>query len=218
MAVEFQFRSEQFSRNLTEWASRSKKEFSEILQQFARLVVKDVVAITPPGKAGKAGGLQSKKRGEISVKSDLARLFQPVRKAQADPGVSIPAIHKRYRDKKGRVKKPGQQYKVYSADFNKYVREQVKKVGSLAAGWNRAAAKLGYRPPAWIWRHSSPGAVEVKTSDRSIEVIMTNKVPYAGAQSGIQSRLQRSLVRQDDKLRRMLDHQVKESAPVRRKK
>jgi len=215
--AEFHFHSRQFNGVLQDWLAQSKKPLLEGLKQYARLIVKEVITLTPPGD-GTAKGLDARRQGERAIQSDLSKLFVPVRKAEADPATTgnLKRIHQRFRTNKGRVKHgPADRFKVYSAEFNSYLRDLKKGVGKLAAGWNTPAAKLGYKPPAWIWRHDSPGSVDIKQSEDSLSVVMVNKVPYASDYSYVEGMAYK---RQNRKLRRILDNKIKQSSPFPEKR
>lgn len=92
--------------------------------------------------------------------------------------------------------------------FNRYRRTALKSVGRFAAGWNAAAAKVGYRPPAWIARHRSAGAIAVELSARRIRFKATNKVPYGSKLSNVRHRVQRAVNDQANKLHRQIKHRL----------
>lgn len=91
--------------------------------------------------------------------------------------------------------------------FARYRKEAIKSVGKFAAGWNRAANQLGYRPPAWIARHGSPGSIEVELSLKRIRIRARNKVAY-GSRLNIQHRIQRAVNEQAAKLDRQIKHRL----------
>jgi len=54
-----------------------------------------------------------------------------------------------------------------------------QRVGILAAGFNPAAAALGFNLPAWIKKHgTSGGVVKIVRRPGSYTITITNKVPY----------------------------------------
>ena len=85
-------------------------------------------------------------------------------------------------------------------------------MGYLAAGFNRAAARTGYKPPAWIWRHHSPGDVSLRVSARGIRFLATNRVGFASTVDNLQKRIQAGVDAQAGKIRRQVDHLVKKAA------
>lgn len=54
-----------------------------------------------------------------------------------------------------------------------------KKLGIAASGWNLAAAKLGVKPPEFIWRHGGAGGFQLLVTDQSIRIRMSNRVDFA---------------------------------------
>jgi hypothetical protein len=100
------------------------------------------------------------------------------------------AHHARY-FKKGRMSSAGAKTRdigrwkfidrmvVSKAAMSRFEQHLFKKLGKAASGWNMAAAKLGVKPPEYIWRHSGSGGFDVIVTDRSIRVKMSNRVDYA---------------------------------------
>lgn len=171
----------------------------------AKGVMKEVIAYVPPSK-GKAT-LEGKRRGEEAVASDIAKLFIGVTPRRAKE-TDIKSLHQRHRNAKGRVGRDlGQnRYKVPRAALNAYIRETKKSVGYLAGGFNAAAARVGYRPPAWIWRHQSPGSVVLRISDRGIRFRATNAVDYASQIGVLERRIQKGINAQAAKIERETRH------------
>jgi len=190
-----------WSHWLGRFAERSKKTHEEILRDEARLYIKEVIGLTPPGK-GESTASVGKKKGEATIRSDLSKLFAPVPKKLAEADVDLARLHKSKRNRRGRVPVGVEKRKVWKTDFNRYLRETLKRVGELAGGWNSAAAKLGHKPAPWIWRHQSPGSVKVEVSNRRIRIKMINKVDHASQMSNLPHRLQRAANRRAHKLKR----------------
>lgn len=76
------FKTEGFSKALGELRKFSKRDFTVLLKEQARGVVRRLVNLTPPAQ-GKADS-QARKRGETAVAADLARIFRPVSQSQID--------------------------------------------------------------------------------------------------------------------------------------
>lgn len=212
----FIFRTAEFSGMLEQWSTRSKKSTSAVMAQYSKLLIKEVVNVTPPGSE-KAQGLVAKKLGENTVKNDIARLFQKVRKTTKKPGevhsaAEIPVIHKRHRNKRGRVSKRVASHPVYTEDYNAYLKLKLASVGKLAAGWAPAAIRLGAPIPAWVKRHTSPGDVLVQDTPDYYLVRATNRVPYVTQQYNLNASMARALNLQENKLRRELEFSVQAAA------
>jgi len=220
--LQIEFDTRRFNHALSVWFAKSKKTNQEILEQQAKLFVKEVVQMTPPHKPGKntnASGNHStklaQKAGEGSVESDLNRLFFPVKKSEAQYSNLI-SIHNQHRNPRGRVKKGiGKKHKVWKTDFTRYLKSQKDQVGRLAAGWNEAARKFGWNPPVWISRHNSPGSAKVSISGDSLKVEMTNAVSYASGQKGLESRMRRALKAKERDLIKQIKHRMGEDSPFR---
>ena len=93
-----------------------------------------------------------------------------------------------------------------------YIQAKQKRVGHLASGWNTAAAKLGYRPPAWVWKHDGPGAIEIRVTDKDLVIRATNQVAYSSEMSMLNRRIQATLNLQRNKMERRLAHYLKQAA------
>ena len=78
-----------------------------------------------------------------------------------------------------------------------YIKEQIKKVGILNAGWLRAARKLKTAKrltPAWITRHGEkPGGVSFRKSKFGLAITVSNQMPYFPRDSAM--RMQRAVNR-----------------------
>lgn len=139
-------------------------------------------------------GLDAKKRGEATIASDIAKLF-PTSKLSHERLVGMVADGFEFRTGKGhkdtvrdiaettedlrrvhsfaRNPKTGRSRKMggigmaitRKAVLRQYIRQEIKKVGVLNAGWLRAATELrtaGRAVPAWIKRHGArPGGADV---------------------------------------------------------
>jgi len=83
---------------------------------------------------------------------------------------------------------------VTKQDFAWFERQTKKKVGKLASGWNAAAQKLGYNPPAWIRRHgTSRGTVQITIGNDRFQVSIANSVKFVGQVRGLERQIQTAL-------------------------
>lgn len=129
------------------------------------------------------------------------------------------AHHARHRSKAtGRVKSgtSGQNMAVTRAGIrNEFMREQVKRVGMLNAGWLRAAKRLKTAKratPAWITRHGDkPGSVIFRRTRHGLAINMSNKMDYFP--KNIEARMQRAVYRRaagiEKALQSMLERKAK---------
>lgn len=187
------FDTSEFEKALKKFAAESRKQGHQVLMGQAKLFVRDAVGVTPPNKGAKI----SKKIGEATVRGDLAKIMTGTRRAT---DVLPQVIHRRFRDRRGRVRKDlrsdkkDSRYRVGRAELRAYQQLRLGKVGFLAAGWNAAAAKLGTRLPAWITRHGTRfGSIEITLNDRGMFIRIANAVPYVGNISGLERRIQWAL-------------------------
>ena len=111
------------------------------------------------------------------------------------------AHHQSMRRKGGRVSTAGgatrdvgrwkfiDQMVVSRSAYLRYERMIQKRVGILAGGWNAAAKRFGYRPPAWVAKHGeSSGAAMLVKSAGKLYYELRNTVRY-GAANGMQRRV-----------------------------
>ncbi len=188
-----------FEKALSLFMVRSRRPVEEVMRQQAKLIVQQIVRSTPPGTQTTQGSA-AKQLGERAVEADLAKIFIPAATKRQAESVNLASVHRRARGRNGRIKRGGQTYRVQKGELSRFRTAQKKKVGQLAAGWNQAAAKLGYKPPAWIWRHSSPSKAVVEISERRMRFLMVNGVQHAREVRGLERRVQYAVNRQTRKM------------------
>lgn len=92
---------------------------------------------------------------------------------------------------------------VESKSYEWFKRKTQRRVGLLASGWNRAAAALGYKTPAWVRRHGvERGAVTITLAHGVFRIRIENNVPYAGGVKGLERRVQTALDQQATAMQR----------------
>ena len=247
-----------FDRAIAFALTTSKKEPITFMKQQAKLVVRNLIEITPPahanegadvavGKAARMAGESTirrdntgeanrwphpKRRGIFVVLSD-AVISKASRRpngdtvlwAERDTGYLADATFFRGNASESEMMRHHDQYfqngrmtsaGAYTRDIGrwKYIDQLIvsataykrfskalnKRVGWMAAGWNQAAALLGYRPPAWIWRHSAPGYGTLTVDDQGVRIKMTNAVRYASQVGDMRRRVQYALDSQAKKM------------------
>jgi hypothetical protein len=110
-------------------------------------------------------------------------------------------IHKSARSyRTGRVKigSVGQNMAITRAGIrNQFIKQQIKKVGILNAGWLRAARRLKTAKrstPAWITRHGEkPGNVVFRKTKHGLAISVSNNLNYFP--KNIESRMQQAINR-----------------------
>ena len=211
-----------FDAALREFRRHSKRAVALVLRQQARGVVRQIAERTPPGGPN-TSGKAAKERGEAAVVGDIGKIMVKGTykiskddlasanwsKASIDPA----AIHKRYRNSRGRVRREiSPKIKVKAGDLARLIRAKKKMVGFLASGWRAAAAKFGANLPAWIKRHSGQGTAREKSDAASVEVVATNSVGYASRAANMDKIVQASLDAQAGNMRRQVEHFVAKAA------
>jgi hypothetical protein len=202
MSREFKLNTTAFMETAARFLANSKRDALVVMKQQAKGVIKEVISLTPPGGPGVSSG-QARTRGTKNVKADALKVVKgvsPKRAEQQDVASIIES--KRVR---GRIRKEVIPRILVPMDKLKaYLKAKQQHVGKLASGWNEAAAKLGLKPPAWIWRNDGPGMMDISVTDKDITIRATNAVPYASEMSKLRSRLQQALHLQRNKMNRQL--------------
>lgn len=204
MSQEFKLNTQAFMEAAARLLATSKRDAVTVMKQQAKGFIKEVIAITPPGGPN-VSPVKARKRGSAKVKADILRVVRGVRPERAQQhDVAALVEAKRVR---GRVVNLASARITVPADkLRAYIKAKQQRVGFLASGWNVAAAKLGLKPPAWIWRHSGPGQMEVNVTDKDIRIRATNAVPFASEMFKLRRRLQQALHMQRNKISRQLRH------------
>lgn len=203
MSRELFIDTREFNAALNRFMQHSKRDAEAVLRQQAKGMVKNVIDVTPPGGRN-VSGAKARARCATKVKADTLKVVRGVRPAEAKES-NVPAVMRPHRIQ-GRVhREVSPRILVPAAALRDYLKKQTAKVGNLASGWNQAAAKLGLKPPAWIWRNRGPGTVEVEVNDRRIAVRATNRVKYASGVQDLTSLVQWAVNLQKHKMLRQLN-------------
>lgn len=173
--------SDSFDHSLARILATTKREAPIVLREQCRGILLQLQLYTPPGHSG-VTGQKAKLHGEQKVESDIRKLMFGVKKRVIGMRTDIAAIHRGARNpRNGRVARTRGQEKiaVSASALNSYIGSKKKMVGFLASGWNSAAAKLGVKPPQWMWRHKGEGSIREAVTDTSITIMVTNSVDFA---------------------------------------
>lgn len=202
MSREFKLDTTAFMQTAVRFLANSKRNALTVLKDQAKGVLKEVIAITPPGAANVSPG-KARSRGAAQVKADILKVVRGVKPDRAQETRIHPLVQaRRIRGRVPVAVEP--RITVPSDQLKAYIKARQQRVGFLASGWNMAAAKLGFKPPAWVWRHQAPGAVDIRVSDKDILIRATNQVHYASQISRLRDRLQQALNMQRQKMERQL--------------
>lgn len=199
---EITLNADAFNAAVSRLMAGSKRDAVAVLKEQARGILRNVITVTPPGKWGR-GSSEARKKGEASVVADVLKVVVPVSPSKAAQQ-DVAAIIKRYR-RNGRVRHGANPRITVPRDALKaYIKEKKALVGFLASGWNEAAARLGVKPAAWIWRNEGPGGLQIIVTDSGIRIVATNSVKYASSISQLRSRLQWAVNQQRRAIERRL--------------
>jgi hypothetical protein len=209
MSTEIEIDIREFMTTAARFLATSKRDHLVVMREQARGVIREVIALTPPGRPGSTTG---RSRGTAKVKADILKLVKGTSSESRVQRRDIAAIHASRR-RQGRVSGEINPRIIVPMDaLRAYIEAKQKRVGHLASGWNTAAARLGHKPPAWIWRSNGPGAVEIHVTDKDIRIRATNQVGYASEISMLNRRIQTALNLQRNKMERRLAHYLKQAA------
>lgn len=198
-----------FNKACERLIATSKRNTEQLLKEQGKLLIKQAALVTPPNKNSK----NNRKGGETAVRNDLAKLFVPSRGKNSLKPSELAQVHRKYRNRRGRVKYNGEKLKAQG--LASYRKTLLERVGKMAAGWKKAASQLGHNLPAWIARHSRSGSIAYKKSGlfgSKGELSMTNSGVYAGQRGGLEKRLSFALKKQTGAINRRVDFYLRKGA------
>ena len=201
--------SARFNKACERLIATSKRSTKELLQEQGKQIIKEAALVTPPNKNSR----NNKPGGERTIRADLAKLFVSSRSNDAVTGGDLGQIHRKYRNRRGRVQYNGQ--KIRAQNLAAYRKTVFARVGKMAAGWKKAAAQLGHNLPSWITRHTRAGSITYKTTgllSSKGELAMSNAGVYPGQRGGIERRLNFAMKKQAGKINRRVDFYLKKNA------
>lgn len=209
MTTELRIDTREFMATAARFLATSKRDHLVVMREQAKGVIREIVLLTPPGRPG---ATKARSRGTAKVKSDILKLVKGTHSEARVQRRDIAAIHASRR-RQGRVSSTiSPRILVPMDSLRSYIQAKQERVGHLASGWNTAAAKLGHKPPAWIWRNDGPGGIEIAVTDKDIRIRATNRVTYASEISMLERRIQTALNIQRHKMERRLVHYLKRAA------
>lgn len=207
----FKVPTKQFREDLGAMAVLAGTSVVEEAKKQGKGIVRELSLSAAPGSR-RVQGAKAKARGRARVRGDILRAVLEVPAKQAET-TDVASAVERLRDSRGRIRKrPARPVRVGKTALLKYVRDKQDDVGVFAGGWNRGAAKLGYRPPAWIWKQNSPGSAKVVESSRGIRITLKNRVRFASSVRYAKSRVIYAVENQGRKLKRQIPYLVARAA------
>lgn len=215
MGAKIRLNSKAFAAQLARLKAQSKRSFAVVLAEQMKGFVREVISVTPPGKPSKKGesGPTPKARGTRAVAKDIRQVMVGTTTERRIEETDVAAVHARFRSPKdGRTRRQRNRVRVPADILRQYIRAKQSHVGKLAAGWNAAAQKVGYRPPTWISRHAGQGQVQVRASGDRLRFRATNATRYASDQYGLERRIQVGLYVQANRIKRRVDSKIAEDA------
>ena len=209
MTTEIEVDTREFMATAARFLATSKRDHLVVMREQAKGVIREIIALTPPGRPGMT---KARSRGTGKVKADILKLVKGTSSEARVQRRDIASIHASRR-RRGRVTRELNPRILLPMDaLRAYIKERQARVGHLASGWNEAAAKLGYKPPAWVWRNEGPGAITIRVTDKDIRIRATNRVAFASEISMLNRRIQTALNIQRNKMERRLASYLKRAA------
>jgi hypothetical protein len=205
MSITVKSDSRAFIAAVDRMMKQSRRSRGEVMKTQARGILKTVISITPPSN-GKTTGSAAKKVGEAHVMNDILRIMKPVRRPDGEDPATI---HARYRNSRGTVGRGlgNRRYGVNPAILRSYIAQMQKRVGYLVSGWAHTAQALGNVPMnAWMRRNSAPGSVDLKITDKGVQIKSTNAAKFAGNIKDMERRISFALKVQKGKIERQIEN------------
>ena len=94
MTTEIQVDTRAFMATAARFLATSKRDHLVVMREQAKGVIKEVIALTPPGRPGMSGG---RARGAAKVKADILKLVKGTTVDARVQRTDIAAIHDRRR-------------------------------------------------------------------------------------------------------------------------
>lgn len=225
---------QEFGEQLERFALYSGRSFEDELENQGKLLVRDILRLTPPSRFG-ASVSEAKRAGERSIRKNLRSVFAgvnlkgqrqithlfgrtdvpglPFRTPTTEKHPEVKALYEQRKVGSGYRVSRGQRARWYVDERKLAALEQVliKRVGWAAAGFGPAAQRLGAAVPAYVRRHvgKAPGTVAVNTTGAILSIVITNRVDYVAKLSGLQRRLNWAVARRKTAMEKQLPYLIR---------
>jgi len=206
---------ERFNNSLIGILGTSNRSPEAIMRKQGRLLVENILIVTPPSSGNSKSGPSAKRGGEKTVEGNIRRVLNGVPVTTDRKNLSKVTLddihnqHKKHR-KEGKIRKSlgKKRMRVPTNMLKQYIKAQKKSVGMLAAGWNASAAEFNARKGhyAWIKRHSPSSSAKVIVKPGSITIRMTNASNHAAKVNVMRKRIDWALQRQARNNEKILSH------------
>lgn len=234
-----------FESTFARFVRLTKNSIEDELKNQGRLFVIDAIKVTPPFHQGVGQGVTAaKKAGEKSIGQNFDRIFVGVNLVGSRrvthlfgrtdvPGLPyiVPTTEKHpnvdgyYHGKKNAARRNamrgmrfiGPPITVSRRKMRKVYQQEIKKVGWLAGGWNKAATALGAgnKVPAFVRRHATaPGQVQIDFTASRLRIVLVNQVKYADYVGGLQKRASFALTKRVHAMQKQIPRLMREAGRV----
>lgn len=148
---------------------------------------------------------------EFDVVQAFLNALQRTGKSGAFAGYRLehfsPELHRRARDRRGRVQRSQKIIVLERAEHKRYVKEIQGHVGSTKFGWGIGAQRLGVNVPSWVLGHNPAlGSYEENLKGLDPMLAMTNRGP--GLDGVAQSIIRQAVSRREKAMARDVDRML----------
>jgi hypothetical protein len=229
-----------FESTFARFVRLTNNSIEDELKNQARLFVIDAIKVTPPFHQGRGqGATAAKHAGEDAISRRIGKSFVGVQLVGSRkithlfgrtdvPGLPyiVPTVEK-YPDVEGiyssekararrrpKVKFMGPPKTVDRRKVRKVWQREIKKVGWLAGGWNKAATALGAgnKVPAFVRRHAAaPGQVQIDFTAARLRIVLVNQVRYADYVGGLQKRASFALTKRVHAMQKQIPRLIRQA-------
>lgn len=234
-----------FESTFARFVRLTNNSIEDELKNQARLFVIDAIKVTPPFHQGVGQGVSvAKKAGEKSIGRNFDRIFVGVNLVGSRrithlfgrtdvPGLPYivpttekhPNVEGHYAGKKIEARRNamrgmrflGPPITVSRRKVRKVYQQEIKKVGWLAGGWNKAATALGAgnKVPAFVRRHATaPGQVQIDFTASRLRIVLVNQVKYADYVGGLQKRASFALTKRVHAMQKQIPRLIRQAGRV----
>jgi hypothetical protein len=229
-----------FESTFASFVRLTNNSIEDELKNQARLFVIDAIKVTPPFHQDRGQGVKAAKHaGEDAISRRIGKIFVGVdlvgsRKithlfGRTDvPGLPYirpttekhPNVEGYYYGKKiearrtARMRFFGPPITVERQKVRKIYEREIKKVGWLAGGWNKAATALGAgnKVPAFVRRHATaPGQVQIDFTATRLRIVLVNQVKYADYVGGLQKRASFALTKRVHAMQKQIPRLIRQA-------
>ena len=225
MSVSLTLDTKKFDAALVRFMDKSKKLPSQVMKQQGKLLLRNIIAITPPNAGKKVSPddgtkmipVAGKKAGEVTIRADIMKVF-----IDADNTIDTShgskvlqssdlMFYNNFRDKNnGRVPITNREKRL-AHGLEDFIKQRQKLVGIACGGWAAGAEKCGLKIPKWM-KHPYKGSASLTMSFESSVLHVINDIKFIGNFKGMQKRIQNALDVQAINMNKQVNNLMRQNA------